>query len=343
MADRFDSFVALRDQMRWRFAMVMCVTGLFALAVLFVANLQGGRTDSVWLSVVVFAILAVCLAMLLVLPRPLGGKIYHWLAVAILVFLPWFGWHEGRTFHYWAYVLPPVLFFLMRPWPALAAMLAFGVYVCALLVPFTAAVDIARIAASYLLLVGFMYTYALLDQSAVAMLRYHSDHDALTNCLNRRTFNETLQQLEHDPPDAHCSLLLIDIDHFKAINDRLGHLVGDRVITQVAARLGQLLDRDAGLYRYGGEEFAAVLHDCDEAAATALAERLRRAVADEAIAETRVTVSIGAAQWQRERQTLAATIDAADRALYAAKRNGRDRVVAASSLHDAPLAQPLSG
>jgi diguanylate cyclase (GGDEF)-like protein len=330
MADRFDSFVALRDQMRWRFAMVMCVTGLVALAGLGVANWFGGRTDSVWLSIVVFVILVVQLAMLLTLPRPLGGRIYHWLAVAILVFLPWFGWHEGRTFHYWIYVLPPVLFFLMRPWPALVAMIAFGIYACALLTPFTAMVDIARIGTSYLLLVGFLFTYARFEERAGAMLRYHSDHDALTNCFNRRIFNERLQQLQAGPGPG-CAFLLLDIDRFKAINDQHGHLVGDRVITHVAATLGKHLAADTGLFRYGGEEFAVLLPGADLETAAALAETLRAAVEAAPFADAKVTLSAGVALWRPGEDTPQHALDEADRRLYAAKRGGRNRVVAAAS------------
>jgi diguanylate cyclase (GGDEF)-like protein len=326
---RHDSFTALRDQMRWRFAMVMCVTGLFALAVLFVANWHGGRTDSVWLSIVVGSILAACLVMLLVLPRPLGGKIYHWLAVAILVFLPWFGYVENRTFHYWIYVLPPVLFFLMSPWPALAAMIGFGVYACALLVPFTAPVDIARIAASYLLLVGFLFTYARFEERAGAMLRFHSDHDALTNAFNRRIFNERLQQLEAAPASV-GAFLLLDIDRFKSINDQHGHLVGDRVITQAAAALGRRLDAETGLFRYGGEEFAVILPGADLATAAALAEALRAEVAATPLAEVAVTISVGVAAWGPGVSAQHA-LDEADRRLYLAKRGGRNRVVSTSS------------
>jgi diguanylate cyclase (GGDEF)-like protein len=329
MPHRHDSFIALRDQMRWRFAMIMCVTGLVALAILGIANWRGGRTDSVWLSIVVFCLLVAMLAMLLALPRPLGGKIYHWFAVAILVFLPWFGYLEGRTFHYWIYVLPPVLFFLMRPWPALAAMAVFGVYACALLTPFTAAVDIARIAASYLLLVGFLFTYARFEERAGAMLRYHSDHDALTNCFNRRIFNERLQALA--TAGTGCAFLLLDIDRFKAINDQHGHLVGDRVITQVAALLGKHLRADTALFRYGGEEFAIILPAPDLDAAAGLAERLRQDIEAAAIGTVAVTISIGVATWLPTRGTLQGALDEADRRLYAAKRGGRNRVVATSA------------
>jgi diguanylate cyclase (GGDEF)-like protein len=330
MPERHDSFIALRDRMRWRFATIMCWTGMGALTLLGVANFRGGRSDSVVLSIVVGAILVACLAMLYTLPRPLGGRIYHWLAVAILVFLPWFGYHEGRTFHYWMYVLPPVLFFLMRPYPALAGMIAFGIYACALLVPFTAPVDIARIGASYLLLVGFLFTYARFEERAGAMLRYHSDHDALTNCFNRRIFNERLQQLEKSPGEG-CAFLLLDIDRFKAINDQHGHLVGDRVITEVAAVLGRQLAPDTALFRYGGEEFAIILAGTRAGEGAELAERLRTAVQAAALADVPVTISVGVAAWKPPGETLQGALNEADRRLYAAKRGGRNRVVASGT------------
>jgi diguanylate cyclase (GGDEF)-like protein len=166
-----------------------------------------------------------------------------------------------------------------------------------------------------------MYTFALLEDKAAAMLRYHSERDALTNCLNRRTFNETLNAL--DQGDG--ALLLIDIDRFKAINDAHGHLVGDRVITQVAATLGSQLDPGMGLYRYGGEEFAVMLRGMDEARALHLAERLRNAVETTPCAGLQVTISVGVAAWAAAGEGIAA-LDAADGALYAAKRGGRNRV-----------------
>jgi diguanylate cyclase (GGDEF)-like protein len=202
--------------------------------------------------------------------------------------------------------------------------------------PITPAIDVARIGASYLLLVGFTYTYAQLEERAAAMLRYHSDHDALTNCLNRRTFNEQLQKIE--TAGECCALLLMDIDHFKAINDQHGHLVGDRVITQVAAVLGRVLDADALLFRYGGEEFAVVLPGSDERTAASLAERLRHAVEQGDFGEVAVTISVGVAAWKPHESTMAQALDAADHGLYAAKRGGRNRVVAAGDMKSEKLA-----
>ena len=335
MKGRGDSFTQLRDYTRWRFALLMCGFGMTMMIVLGVLNLRNGRADSVWLSIVVFLVLAGSLAMLLMLPRELGGRIYFWMTAAILVFLPWFGYHEGRTFHYWTYVLPPVLFFVMRTTPALLLMLAFGIYSCLMVAPITPAIDVARIGASYLLLVGFTYTYAQLEERAALMLRYHSDHDALTNCLNRRTFNEQLQKLEI--AGENCALLLMDIDHFKSINDQHGHLVGDRVITQVAAVLGRGLDANAMLFRYGGEEFAVVLPGSDEATSTGVAEHLRAAIENGDFGEVAVTISVGVAAWKPHESTMAQALDVADHALYAAKRGGRNRVVAAAGMNPEKL------
>ncbi|HET9484919.1 MAG TPA: GGDEF domain-containing protein, partial [Xanthomonadales bacterium] len=193
------------------------------------------------------------------------------------------------------------------------------------------AIEVVRFGAGYGLLVCFMYTYALLQERAGAMLRYHSDHDALSNCLNRRTFNEALDQVaRRRGADARCTFLLIDIDHFKSINDQHGHLVGDRVITQVAATLGRELDPGTPLFRYGGEEFAVMLIDAGEPDGVALAERLRGAVAGTDFQGISVTVSVGVAEWRAPLGTLDAALGRADVALYAAKRAGRNRVVGES-------------
>jgi diguanylate cyclase (GGDEF)-like protein len=115
-------------------------------------------------------------------------------------------------------------------------------------------------------------------------------------------------------------------DHFKAINDQHGHLVGDRMITQIAAVLGRELDPATPLFRYGGEEFAVLLRDADRAAGMLLAERLRSAVEHGDFQEVRISASIGVAEWRATHGSIAAALDRADRALYAAKNAGRNRV-----------------
>jgi diguanylate cyclase (GGDEF)-like protein len=130
-------------------------------------------------------------------------------------------------------------------------------------------------------------------------------------------------------------VLFIDIDHFKEINDALGHAVGDAVLQRVGRGLRDRLRRGDLLARYGGEEFVALLPDTDLEAAMRVAEVLRRRVATldfkTLTGDLPVRVSIGVAQLSEELMGSGSLVSAADAAMYEAKRQGRDRVVAASS------------
>lgn len=131
------------------------------------------------------------------------------------------------------------------------------------------------------------------------------------------------------------SVLLIDLDHFKQVNDRYGHLAGDEVLKEVARRLRSGLRADAAIGRWGGEEFIVVLDDCVLGAALAAAERVRSLLAAEPVqlesgAELTITASIGVATTGDLRaEVMDPLIGAADDALYRAKRSGRNRVEAA--------------
>lgn len=328
---RRDSFTLLRELMRWRVALVLSVLIFLLMIVLGSVNTHLGFPDTARLAWIVLGIAGACIAVLLTLPRHIGGTIFFVSIAVLLVGVMAFGPYHDRPMQHWAYIFPPVIVFLVRSKPALAIMIAFGAYASATIAPMIPAIDVIRFASGYGLLVCFMFTYALLQERAAVMLRYHSDHDALSNCLNRRTFNEVVEQMAGPRGTAvACTFLLIDIDHFKAINDQHGHLVGDRVITQVAAELGRLLDPGTPLFRYGGEEFCVLLADRDTAAGKDLADRLRAAVAQADFQGVSVTVSIGVAQWRRGEGSITSALDRADRCLYDAKRAGRNRVVAAT-------------
>lgn len=329
MKPRRDSYSTLRVNLRWRVALSLGVLTLLLMLVLGAYNTHNGYADTAFLAWAVLAVVAGCVIALLALPRALGGDIFFGVVAVMLVLVIGFGWQHDRSMHHWAYTFPPVMVFLARPNPALVAMLAFGVYTSVLTAQLLPALDVVRFASGYGMLVFFMYAYALLEERASAMLRFHSNHDALSNCLNRRTFNEALVEVERD--HERCTFLLIDVDHFKTINDQRGHLVGDQVITAVAATLRRALEGSAALYRYGGEEFALMI-DTDEAAGVAIGERLREAVAAEDFAGLQITVSIGVATWRVRDGSVAATLSRADEALYAAKAAGRNRVAAASGL-----------
>jgi len=162
-----------------------------------------------------------------------------------------------------------------------------------------------------------------------------ANRDGLTGVATRRVFDERIQLYWHAARRASStmSLLMIDVDHFKRINDRYGHVAGDACLTQLAKRLQGVPRRALDLVaRYGGEEFAIVLPDTDRAGAVTLARRLWSAIRDEPFdlgrgIEIDVTVSIGIASVvpgdSTETRDLVAT---ADLALYRAKQEGRDRI-----------------
>jgi diguanylate cyclase (GGDEF)-like protein len=127
-------------------------------------------------------------------------------------------------------------------------------------------------------------------------------------------------------------VLMIDIDRFKALNDTYGHATGDEVLRAVAAALAGAVREDDVPARYGGEEFAVLLRNPTPDMAVEIGERVREAVADLDLGRFRVpgvTVSVGVAIGGRSDRPIDELIADADRALYEAKRRGRDRVVAA--------------
>lgn len=158
--------------------------------------------------------------------------------------------------------------------------------------------------------------------------------DALTGVYNHRMFvrilnNEIARVRRHG---GSVALLMLDIDHFKKINDNYGHLVGDRVLQRVAAVLKDSVRRENSICRYGGEEFAIVIPQFGAESAAEVAERLREIVGQNPVGtgtgqEIRVTVSVGIAAFPENGNSPDDVTRAADAALYAAKQGGRNRVV----------------
>jgi diguanylate cyclase (GGDEF)-like protein len=324
-----DSFLGLREQLRWRMAMVLVILIIVLMVALGILNTRLGLTDTAFLSWAILAIMVGCLVAMLALPKELGGRLFFVVTALALIGVIAFGYYHQRPMQHWAYMFPAVIAFLVSSRLALALMLAYGIYVSVISAQLMPGIEVVRFASGYGLLVCFLYTYALLEERAAALLRYHSGHDALSGCLNRRTFNETIAQIEHR--HDHCTFLLIDIDHFKQINDQRGHLFGDRIITAVAAVLSQTLQGQAQLYRYGGEEFAVLWLEADLDAGIALAERIRATVAAHDFHGLKVTVSIGVSHWTLNDGAIAGALGRADDALYSAKHQGRDRVVGAAA------------
>ena len=162
--------------------------------------------------------------------------------------------------------------------------------------------------------------------------------DGLTGLYNRRHFEDTvdkeLRRCEREGRTS--SLLLLDIDGFKGYNDRWGHTQGDAELKRVSAALKESIRATDVAFRYGGEELAVLLHSCPKGQAEHVAEKIRNAVRAPSIKpgalEGRTaTVSIGVSTFPEDGHGVKSLVDAADAALYAAKAQGRDRVVTAGS------------
>lgn len=168
------------------------------------------------------------------------------------------------------------------------------------------------------------------------MLRRQSTTDELTGLYNRRYFDAALRRelFRAERKQTPLAVVMIDLDHFKRINDTHGHDAGDAVLRAAGRCLYDGVRRSDIACRYGGEELVLVLPECDAAAAARCADAIRGAVAaliltHRDLALPQVTASFGVAAWPEHGADAAALLQAADGALYAAKRGGRDRVCVA--------------
>lgn len=190
-----------------------------------------------------------------------------------------------------------------------------------------------RIAVAFLVLVPLTISSAMaVREDLLNQLRKAADHDGLTGLLNRRAFEQQMNdRLSQVPvPGTGLSVLWLDIDHFKLINDQHGHLAGDAMLQAFAAIARDCCHDGDLIGRLGGEEFALVVKVSGAAAAIIIAERLRAAFAAGTIqwhgTPIQATVSMGACYLDGPGQKVADLVGRLDKALYRAKRGGRNRI-----------------
>ncbi len=211
------------------------------------------------------------------------------------------------------------------------------VYILILLGVTTYGLDAATASANYqdvMATAALIVCAVILSGALVESDRAHrrrSTVDPLTGLFNRSALEQRLAELDGEPiseaEGLSHALLLCDLDHFKRVNDQLGHAAGDAVLQDVAYTMRATLRAGDSIYRVGGEEILVVLPGADEEDALEIAERLREAVCERKPVGVPVTVSIGVAVSGTGTVDTDDLIGQADAALYAAKAGGRDRVV----------------
>ena len=178
-----------------------------------------------------------------------------------------------------------------------------------------------------------------LTDTLVEVLKHRRESliDPLTAAFNRRMFDrlaeKSLAKATRD--NQPLSIIVMDIDHFKTVNDNFGHHCGDLTLKQLVRLFQEQLRTQDNLFRMGGEEFSILLADTEINDAVKLAERIRASIESSEINfgehQFNVTVSIGVAEYTHENFTISGILDAADKALYLAKEMGRNRVISTGS------------
>ena len=178
-------------------------------------------------------------------------------------------------------------------------------------------------------------------------LQILATRDSLTGCLNRRAFFEQFDELWKDAKKKQLDLsaIMIDIDHFKSVNDTYGHHTGDEVLREVSQTVRELFQDFGVVCRYGGEEFCIVLPGFDAEKAVEQSERIRTAISEirlDSPAELRLTASLGVSERRFDAKDPQDLINQADACLYVAKREGRNQTVLFNSsmlVQDEPVSQ----
>ena len=182
-----------------------------------------------------------------------------------------------------------------------------------------------------------LFCYAMLRSGAQAgrhaamneQLRRDAYYDVLTGLRNRRSCEQTLRSVAGRPDAACCCLAMLDVDDFKAVNDRYGHLAGDYVLQQITGTVRRMLRRQDVVFRWGGEEFLFLLRDVDPETAHGIMDRIRAALENRQLRVRgrllEATVTIGVAPF--DPHDISGSIDRCDAKMYDGKRGGKNCVV----------------
>ncbi len=231
----------------------------------------------------------------------------------------------------WAYPAFTVTFYLLSPMRALAATIAALLSIVPIITSEGAFIEHIKIIFSLAINIIAAFSFAKLTQKHRKELNQLMKIDPLTLTGNRRAMDMDVSRLleEHNKYGTALTAFMIDIDHFKTVNDTYGHLFGDGVIAQTAKVIATHMRDNERLYRYGGEEFLVVARNINEEDASILAERLRKHVEVAPFErDIHLTISLGVAHLGAQ-EDVDDWLKRADKALYQAKDQGRNCVVLA--------------
>ncbi|QHJ10862.1 Diguanylate cyclase DgcM [Paraglaciecola mesophila] len=245
---------------------------------------------------------------------------------------------------YWATLVPPFAFFLLgRKFGT--AVSTFTFFICVLVVykqmetqqpgyfAFGSLLNVIEVSVAHILLFRFYeqarssaYNTLAIRNTEILQL---AETDKLTGLFNREKLESTLITLLSKVDEQHpLSVMLLDVDHFKKINDQYGHFEGDKVLRVLAKKLQELMREEDVVARWGGEEFVVLCATTSLEKAMQLAQRIREDIAKQVISGHALTISVGVAQYVPS-DSLDSLLGRADVGLYQAKNNGRNSVIAA--------------
>ena len=234
---------------------------------------------------------------------------------------------RGASQVYWIYPVLVGVFFLVERREALIA----SILAVAALIPFLAteftAFALTRILITISVTCSLAYAFATITRGQRDELMNLATRDPLTGVGNRRAMQQKLDEViaSRSRNNRNCCLLMLDLDHFKKVNDLHGHAKGDEILIKLTEIIEIRIRATDNIYRIGGEEFVIVIEDQNLENASRLAEQLRTIVeANELAPESSVTISIGVAQHVRG-ESVESWMNRADNALYAAKDSGRNQ------------------
>ncbi len=237
------------------------------------------------------------------------------------------------------FVYPVIVlsYFLLRPLIALALSAASIVAVAIILLDHIDPFFMSKILLSMLGCSLFAYIFASIRNRQSEQLTLLSTRDPLTGVMNRRSLDERLEQfvLQQKRQEQPAVLIILDLDNFKAVNDRYGHATGDKVLKRVAETIAQRTRATDQLFRYGGDEFVVLLTDVTLEQSVGLAEDLRaRVEATEAMEGSGISISLGVSSYETGKSA-SDWLGGADDGLLKAKSAGRNQVIADAEISHA--------